>query len=324
MLTLEDNKNTILSTENQNQISEREKSIVAPSFPPSNGLSARLMNAKIVRIHPGTMCACVRNNTKIIFSINTISRIDNIEPANENETPLFYVEEDLPCHFCCCGGDCCSTFSIKFNIFDANTKELFSQSSINSLDRIVDQCCKDNYISYASIYNTKFSTGEVSTIDRHDSRSLYRTYEISGQSYYKIGEPYVEVETPCCEECSLYCFCSNIPFISCFMKCCKCKPGCCTCNCQDIKEEEVDKRRYIDIFNMQNQPVGKFAYLFEKGVCCQKDKNFYEIYFPPDANEMLRLALIGQIIFFVKFKDIAMTAFATLTGSNENIEQFMS
>jgi len=75
---------------------------------------------------------------------------------------------------------------------------------------------------------------------------------------------------------------------------------------------------------MQDQPVGKFAFLFEKGLCCQKDKNFYEIYFPPDANEMLRLALIGQIIFFIKLKNIGMEAFASLPGSNDNIEQFMS
>ena len=109
------------------------------------------------------------------------------------------------------------------------------------------------------------------------------------------------------------------------MSCCKCKPGCCTCNCncKDMEVEE-DKRRYIDIFNMQDQPVGKFVHLFEKGVCCVKDKNFYEIYFPPDANEMIRLALIGQILYFVKFKGIGMIAFASLPGSRDNIEQFMS
>jgi hypothetical protein len=323
MLTLKENNNPIGTLQNgfetQNQLSERNKSI--ETVPPNRGLSERLMNAKIVRIHPGTVCACVKNYSKIIFYINTISRIDNLEPANEKETPLFYVEEELPCGCCCCGS--CTPFSITFNIFDANTKELFSQSSINSLDRIVDQCCKDNYISYASIYNTKFSTGEVSTIDRHDSRSLYRTYEISGQSYYKFGEPYVEIETPCCESCSLYCFCSYIPCVKCIMWCCKCKPGCCTCNCQDIKEE-VDKRRYIDILNMQDQPVGKFAYLFEKGVCCQKDKNFYEIYFPPDATEMVRLALIAQILYFFKFRATGNIAFHSLPGNRNNIEQFMS
>ena len=295
MLTLEDNKNPIKTTENQNQLSER------------------LMYAKIVRIHPGTKCACVKNYSKLIFYINTISRIDNQEPANEKETPLFYVEEELPCSFCCFGE--CSNFCFKFNIFGAITKELFSESSINTSDSVIDNCCADNYIVYAPINNTKFNTCGISTINRHDSRSLYRTYEISEQSYYKIGEPYVEVEPPCCE-CSLLCFCSYIPIIGCCIRCCK-------CNCQDFKKED-DKRHYIDIFNMNDQPVGKFAFLHEKPTCCKKGRYFYEIYFPPDANEMIRLALIGQILFFSKFKDICMNAFASYPGSKDNIEQFMS
>ena len=322
MLTLKENNNPIGTLQNgfetQNQLSERNKSI--ETVPPNRGLSERLMNAKIVRIHSGTECACVKNCNKLIFYINTISRIDNLEPANEKETPLFYVEEELPCGCCCCGS--CTPFSITFNIFDANTKELFSKSSINSLDSIIDKCCEDSYILYAPIINTKFNIGDTSIIDRHDSRSLYRTYEILKQSYYKIGEPYVEKETPCCE-CSLYCFCSHMPIIGCCMSCCKCKPGCCTCNCQESKEED-DKRAYIDIFNMNDQPVGKFAFLKEKGLCCQKDKFFYEIYFPPDANEMIRLAFIGQILFFFKLKEIGMYAFASLRGSRDNIEQFMN
>ncbi len=55
-----------------------------------------------------------------------------------------------------------------------------------------------------------------------------------------------------------------------------------------------------------------------------KGKNFYEFYFPPDTNEMLRLALIGQIIYLAKFKGTGMIAFATLPGSRDNIEHFMS
>jgi hypothetical protein len=315
MLTLEDNKNPIKTTENQNQLSERNQSI--ETVPPNRGLSERLMYTKIVRIHPGTTCACVKNCNKLIFYINTINRIDNQEPSNEKETPLFYVEEELPCSFCCFG-EC--TFYIKFNIFDAITKELFSESSINTLDSVIDNCCGDNYIVYAPINNTKLNTAGISTINRHDSRSLYRTYEISEQSYYKIGEPYVEIEPPCCE-CSLYCFCSYMPIIGCLMSCCECKLGCCTC--PDLIEDD-DKRHYIYIFNMNDQPVGKFAFLHEKPTCCKKGRYFYEIYFPPDANEMIRLALIGQILFFSKFKDICMNAFASYPGRRDNIEQFMS
>jgi hypothetical protein len=343
MLTLEDNKNPIKTTENQNQLSERNQSI--ETVPPNRGLSERLMYTKIVRIHPGTTCACVKNCNKLIFYINTINRIDNQEPSNEKETPLFYVEEELPCSFCCFG-EC--TFYIKFNIFDAITKELFSESSINTLDSVIDNCCGDNYIVYAPINNTKLNTAGISTINRHDSRSLYRTYEISEQSYYKIGEPYVEIEPPCCE-CSLYCFCSYMPIIGCCISCCKCEKSnnpspktsgctcdcrgccdcccCCCCCCQEKiekVEEIIDKRIYIDIFTMLDQSVGKFAYLFEKGFCCQSDKLFYEIYFPPDATEMDRLALIAQIIFFFKFRATGNNAFISLPGSRNNIEQFMS
>ena len=39
---------------------------------------------------------------------------------------------------------------------------------------------------------------------------------------------------------------------------------------------------------------------------------------------MIRLALIGQIIYFVKKKEDGMIAFASLPGSRDNIEQFMS
>ena len=177
MLTLEDNKNHVVTTENQNQLSrtylERNQDIEA--FPPNKGLSERLMNTKIVRIHPGTTCAFVKSCNKLIFNINTISKIDNQEPANENETPLFYVEEELPCT-CLCFGNC-SLFVSKFNIFDTNTKELFSQSSIHNADSIVNNCCEENYIEYSPIINFSPSIAGISNINRHDSRSLYRTNE---------------------------------------------------------------------------------------------------------------------------------------------------
>ena len=334
MLTLENNKIDIPTNEIPNQLSRNhsERNQTIEPYSDNNSLSTRLMNTKIVRIHPGSICACVKGNQKLCFNINTISKIDNDLPENENETPLFYVEEKLDCSFCCFGS--CKPFEITFEIFDANTKELFSVSKINSLDRVIDECCGDNYIIYAPILNSKASNmGDISTVSRHDSRSFYRTYDHLGQSHYKIGEPYVKKETPCCDECSLLCVCQYIPIIGCIIKCVRCDksdPGCslgccCCCCCQQYKGEVMDdKRIYIDIFNMMDQSVGKFAYLFEKGACCQNDKNFYEIYFPPDATEMVRLALIAQIIFFFKFRATGNKAFISLPGSRDNIEQFMN
>ena len=354
MLTLKDNQNGIGAYENQNQLSntpiERNNNLETIAFP-VNPLSARLMNAKIVRIHPDSICACVSGYKKIIFNINTISRVDDREPANENETPLFYVEEKLDCSFCCFGS--CKPFEIAFEIFDAISKELFSTSTINQLDQKIDICCGDKYIIYAPIYNFKANNpGDMSFVNRYDSRSFYRTYDHLGQSHYKIGQPYIPKEKHCCDDCS----CSKVPCIGCCVDCCKCensnKPQkksdckcdckcdckkfcreccycfyCCCCCCEEKEvgkvEVIIDKRIYIDIFTMQDQSVGKFAYLYEK-LCCQKDKNFYEIYFPPDATEMVRLALIAQILYFFKFRATGNIAFHSLPGNRDNIEQFMS
>jgi len=351
MLTLEENKNkndpNYIQTQNQIQLSTTPlERIPNTTILPINPLSTRLMNTKIVRIHPGSIRACVTGYKKIIFDINTISRVDDRMPANENETPLFYVEEKLDCS-CCCSGKC-KPFEITFEIFDALTKELFSTSTINQLDQRINECCGEQYIIHAPILNFKSSNpGDVSHINRYDDRSFYRTYDHLGQSHYKIGWPYVKKEEKCGDNCSLYCVCSYMPIIGLFIMCCKCEDNkpintppkttggcnckdccCCCCCCCEEKvgkvEEIIDKRIYIDIFNMLDQSVGKFAYLFEKGCCCASDKLFYEIYFPPDANEMVRLALIAQIIYFYKFRLTGNRAFISLPGNRDNIEQFMN
>ena len=48
---------------------------------------------------------------------------------------------------------------------------------------------------------------------------------------------------------------------------------------------------------------------------------FYEVYFPPDADELTRLALIDQILFFVKF---GTNYFGILPGSRDNLDQFIN
>ena len=325
-----------------------------------NSITSRLMNTKIVRIHPGSICACVTGYRKMIFNITTISKRDDRERANENETPLFYAEENLTCSFLCFGS--CRPFQITFELFDPNTKQLFSTCQIIERDVKVNECCKDPYIILAPIYNYKVNnTNDQSKVSRYDTRSVYRTYDYLGQSYYKIGKPYVEgKEPPCCDNCLLsfskipccfclaYCTCNEEKPTS---KCCDCsgsksssssccsssssssccnslKPFClccwcfyCCCNCQDKEEIIDDKRIYIDIFTMDDIKVGKFAKYFNKGILCQSDELFYEVYFPPDANEMLRLALISQIIFFHKLK---VDFFGRLPGSRDNLEYFIN
>ena len=75
---------------------------------------------------------------------------------------------------------------------------------------------------------------------------------------------------------------------------------------------------------MNNESVGKFAYYYDRIRSCCSDpeiNTFYEIYFPPDANELLKLALIGQMIFFIHFKT---SMFGILPGSSENLNLFFS
>ena len=306
MLKLEQNKINI-QTSQENQLS-RTSLVKKQNFTSAltnSPLTSRLMNTNIVRIHSDTVCACVPGYKKIIFNINSISRVDDLNRGNENEVPLFYAEEKLDCGFCCFSS--CATPKITFELFDPNTKGLFSKSEIIGLDTRVAECCRDSYFRLQSIFNSKM--GDMSAVNRYDTRTFYRTYDYLGQSFYKIGWPYIEKEPSCCEDCSLSCIFSSLPCCC----CCMCLAECC-----DYKKGDSidDIRKYVDIFNMNDQSVGKFALYYEKQFC--NETKFYEIYFPPDSNEMIRLALIAQIIFLVK---LGNPIFWTLPGSRNNVEK---
>ena len=336
MLKLEQNKINI-QTSQENQLSRTSlvKNQNFTSALKNSPLTSRLMNTNIVRIHSDTICACVPGYRKLIFNINSISRVDDLNRGNENEVPLFYAEEKLDCGFCCFSS--CATPKITFELFDPNTKGLFSKSEIIGLDTRVAECCRDSYFRLQSIFNSKM--GDMSAVNRYDTRTFYRTYDYLGQSFYKIGWPYIEKEPSCCEDCSLSCIFSSLPCCCCCVclaslcDCKKvgeggkkeCKCDCCSCCCcccyPEVAKGDVivDIRKYVDIFNMSDQSVGKFAFYYEKQFC--NETKFYEIYFPPDSNEMIRLALIAQIIFLVK---LGNPIFWTLPGSRNNVEKFMN
>ena len=306
--------NNIISTE------IRQNFVPGNTFP---NLLSRLMNTKIVRFRKKSRCACVTGCKKPFYEISTVLRIDDEHPENENEVPIFYVEEHIGC-------SCwifCQPIGHKFEIFEANTKELFSICETRSSGEVIKECCQDDYIILPTIYNYLAGNPDnYSTVNQYDTRSYYRTFEYSQQSYYKIGEPYVEKEQTCSE-----CCCECILSLPC---CCCCRnnsnndqTGCgCSCSCDCCKCESVivDKRTYIDIFNMNNESVGKFAYYYDRIRSCCSDpeiNTFYEIYFPPDANELLKLARIGQMIFIIHFKT---SMFGILPGSSENLNLFFS
>lgn len=287
-----------------------------PVLSPANGdVVSRLMNTKMVRIHSLTKCACNKGCKKPYYQVNTISRIDDINRENEQELPLFEVEENQ---------DCCKIEAIKFDFVDATTNQLFSASEMREFPKRISPCCDESYIDYPFIYNYKLSNrNDYSHINQYDSRSFYRTYNYSGQSYYKIGEPYVPKETTCGE-----CCCDCITSLPC---CICCRGGCsstggsccsCFCCCCNSTVVELDKRTYIDIYNMTDQSVGKFVeYCDISKSCCSNTKTlFYEIYFPFDANDLLRLTFIGQMIFFLHLQQ---NLFGALPGSKDNLEQFI-
>ena len=274
----------------------------------NGNIISRLMSTKIVRFRLNSKCACTKSCRKPFYEVNTVATIDDENPQNENEQPLFLVEEDLGC-------SCwifCQPIWFKFEIFDANTKELFSICETKSFPESVSECCGDNYLVYPPIYNYKAGNpNDYSLVNRYDSRSFYRTYEYLEQSYYKIGEPYFPKEVGCCDDCCS-CYCQK--------KADKCS---CFCDCGCCETVIVDKRTYIDIYNMNNESVGKFVKFYERTGCgsCANVKWFYEIYFPSDANEMLRLSLIGQMIFFIHF---GIAEFGILPYTKDNLSLFLS
>lgn len=47
------------------------------------------MSTKIVRFHRNSRCAFVKSCRKPFYEINTVATIDDTNPQNENEQPLF-------------------------------------------------------------------------------------------------------------------------------------------------------------------------------------------------------------------------------------------
>ena len=268
-------------------------------------ISSRLMTSKIIRIHPLSSDCCIGCN-QISLAINVISRIDDENPTNENETPLFRVEENTPCY---CS---CNFFKFHFYAHDSNNESVLYVSEIKDKAKIINSCCCCiSYIELPDIFNYKANDSKTqSIIKRYDSRTIYRTYEYLGQAYFKIGKPYEEKENNCC------CCCSKVDDTQANLKDndTQEKKGCC---------ESYIERSYIDIFNMSDQLEGKFAYCNEKNKPFAK--TFFEIYFPPEANELIRISLISQCIFLFKTSSFQREMFfAYLPGTKPELIKFYS
>ena len=108
--------------------------VPVPNFVPSDSpISSRLIGTKIVRIRIETKCVCADLScNKPFFKINTIDKIDDLNPASENESPLLEGEMHIPC-WC--------PEPITFNFIDAQTRQPFSVSQYKDLGRNVVSCC---------------------------------------------------------------------------------------------------------------------------------------------------------------------------------------
>ena len=270
-----------------------------PNYSPNDGSSSsRLINTRMVRIRYETKFVFGEcNSEKRNYQINTISCIDDNNPQNENEGPLFEAELTIP--------SCCPQ-PPQLNINDAQSKQpyalcRFDGKAIEQYD--FNLCEEESYMELPNMISNKIGNEiDISVTRCYDSRSLYRTFEYKGKPFYKIGKPYAgEKSCPCC---------------------CKKKPEdnrpCCNCCCSCAKNS-IEKRIYIDIFNMSDQCVGQFVrFLDQTGCCCCLKTNiFFEVYFPSDANELLKISLIGHFLFLnFDFE------FWALPGKKEDLASF--
>ena len=278
-----------------------------PNDPPNDGDSGKLSGVKMVRIRIATKCSLKDLMwAKPYYQINSISKIDDNNHESENEVPLLEAEL-INSRFSC--------QPPQFDFVDVQSKQPYSTSKNNDLGvkHKICLCCGLKYEEYPNIHTSKAGNAMDTSVTKcYDSRSFYRTFEYQGVAYYKIGEPYkCEFVCPCC--------CFQIKEKKCgfFLPCWLC--------CKPEEKKEKENRTYVDIFNMSDQCVGKYAFFFNQTGCplcgcCQETTAFFEVYFPTNANEMLKLSLIGNLIFIMNF---GIPIFGVLPGTKDNLSTWV-
>ena len=293
------------------------KQIKTTSFE-SKFLSIRLMASKIVRIFP-LISDCCMGCKQCNFTIDTIIMQEIAEQLIDYDLPLFRVEQIITCPYRCTG------FPIKFHFYShkSNNEKVLYMTEVKDRPIFHLHMCDLDYFELPDILIYKANESNAqSIIKRYDNRTIYRTYEYLGQIHYKIGKPHAHKEPTCTE--GMNHFFSHFPCFLCSYLCSK------ICymprNEQRRWEPRIFKEKiYIDIFNMENQIVGKFAYYRGRDCCCPT--NFFEVYFPPEANEMIRISLISQCLFFFVRPPPAFEPeyfFEKLAGNGLGVEQFYS
>ena len=260
---------------------------------------SKLGSTRMVRIRLDRKCALSECRTdKPYFQINSISAIDDLNPQKENELRFFDAELAIP--------RCCPQ-PPQFNFLDAQTKQPYSLCRFDGfpIEHYACLCCGERYTEFPNMISNKIGNEMDTSVTKcYDSRSFYRTFEYQGRPYYKIGHPYVKDD-----KCYCCCCCPKKVEIEKDNSCC----GCC-------KKDKV-KRVYVNIFNMSNQVVGQYVFYFDKTgcCCCVKTTEFAEVYFPSDANELLKISLIGHLLFLLT---VGTDIFFTLPGRKEDFASF--
>ena len=299
----------LMENVNYSQTPTTQQNIVYPTtqmpVPNDGSIESRLMNTKIVRLRISERCECNCNRCKALFyTVNTVSRIDDLNRKNENEIPLFEVEDTI-------SKCCCLDLGVKYNLLDPKTRTLFGTCESNGFPLKEKQDCSGDYIKYPPLDIKKvYGPIDTSHVNQYDSRSFYRTYEYLGTSQYQIGKKFIEPDFNCYDFCCQCCNCFN---------CCDCRNrqlSCCNCS-----TPETNKRIYADILNMSEQKVGKLVHFYDINCCNNITEEFFEIYFPADANLMLRLAFIGQMLYSW---DYGLFPFGIVPGTMDDLEQFIA
>ena len=175
------------TNEEPNQPSAIQNYSPVPNYSPNDGSSSsKFINTRMVRIRYGTKCSVEEcRTTKPFYQINTISAIDNNNPQNENEGPLFEAELTFPIPYCCYPPP-------KFNIYGAQTKQPYALCRFDGYGEEHFSCCcfGERYTEIPNMISNKIGNEiDISTTKCYDTRSFCRTFEYQGTPYYKIGKP---------------------------------------------------------------------------------------------------------------------------------------
>ena len=144
----------LMENVNYSQTPTTQQNIVYPTtqmpVPNDGSIESRLMNTKIVRLRISERCECNCHGYKYLFYIvNTVSRIDDLNPKNENEMPLFEVENTISKY-------CCLDLGVKYKFLDPKTRTVFGNCESSGFPKKIKDECSGDYFELPPLKLIKF------------------------------------------------------------------------------------------------------------------------------------------------------------------------